>query len=836
MPIYPLPEDTKRLLGSTLVITSPIFLVKELLDNAIDAGATAVDIRISPNTLDKVEVRDNGSGISPSDFDLLGRPGHTSKLTSLQDLETVGCKSLGFRGVALASAAALAEIAICTRTSDESVATILKLSKEGVAAARGHQSAPVGTSVCVTSLFGGFPVRHKRATSETPATILKIKGLMECYALARPQVKLSFKVLGGKQWWCYVPSSGAALKDAVVQVMGRELAAQCMLRTSPFPVSGGDNETRNPQRCSYPQTEQPSKFVFEAYLPTSTANIRKICKGPFISVDSRPLSFTQGTAKRLKAVFEKRFKGSLTSEDSSRLSGSPFIRLNIRCPPGSYDPNVEPSKHDVLFHDEELVLREFEEFLLPIYNANRNDTGRSGVDTTGEAGEGVCNNSVADQHVSTPQVETTRADERGTGPQRNRPVTPSSNNRRPSNSSTAPLVQTWSVDMSAGDGALSDGDDDVDVQTHPGKGTALTTPPTDDELDDQSKKGLNPWTIAKLVAPRRQTQQNLSSPTRKTGHIIPDEVPPSEGPSVGVPERQGNTQYHSLRNTQLAIENNHATTRTPTRNPLLNVGQAHSQPANQRNNGSAMALEQYSYTTQGQGRRPADRRSYPTHSGRSPGMVQSKLSFGGGSSKRQRKTRTNDIHEPEPPENTGPNAYGGFARPNQPLIGLPSQHTARRTNNDARRRTTAQTRADSLTDMLSGEMSVNPRTDDDLLFAVEGEKGIEAALPKNDPRGYLIRRQRPLAIKPQRRKIQRLKTNLLPLETTPQGCETHKLTLKLIVDPQALASSMEKASILDSYLVEGVLEDELEDGISPEEVTALKNRVNLLLSQTKHQS
>ncbi|KAK1781360.1 hypothetical protein QBC45DRAFT_476294 [Copromyces sp. CBS 386.78] len=787
MPIYPLPEDTKRLLGSTLVITSPIFLVKELLDNAIDAGATAVDIRISPNTLDKVEVRDNGSGISPSDFDLLGRPGHTSKLTSLQDLETVGCKSLGFRGVALASAAALAEIAICTRTSDESVATILKLSKEGVAAARGHQSAPVGTSVCVTSLFGGFPVRHKRATSEATATILKIKGLLECYALARPQVKLSFKVLGGKQWWSYVPSSGAALKDAVVQVMGRELAAQCMLRTSPFPVSGGDNETRNPQRCSYPQTEQPSKFVFEAYLPTSTANIRKICKGPFISVDSRPLSFTQGTAKRLKAVFEKRFKGSLTSEDSSRLSGSPFIRLNIRCPLGSYDPNVEPSKHDVLFHDEELVLREFEEFLLPIYNANPNDTGRSGVDTTGEAGEGVCNNSVADQHVSTPQVETTRADERGTGSQRNRPVTPSNNNRRPSNSSTAPLVQTWSVDMSAGDGALSDGDDDVDVQTHPGKGTALTTPPTDDELHDQSKKGLNPWTIAKLVAPRRQTQQNLSSPTRKTGHVIPDEVPPSaEGPPVGVPERQGNTQYHSLRNTQLAIENNHATTRTPTRNPLLNVGQAHSQPANQRNNGPTMALEQYSYTTQGQGRRPADMRSYPTHSGRSPGMVQSKLSFGGGSSKRQRKTRTNDIHEP-----------------NQPLIGLPSQHTARRTNNDARRRTTAQTRADSLTDMLSGEM-----TDDDLLFTVEGEKGIEAALPKNDPRGYLIRRQRSLAIKPQRRKIQRLKTNLLPLETTPLGCETHKLTLKLL----ALAS------------IEGALEDQLEDSISPEEVTALENR------------
>ena len=402
MPISPLPEATSRLLGSTLAITSPLFLVKELLDNAIDAGATSVDILISPNTLDKVEIRDNGSGISPSDFDLLGRPGHTSKLTSLEDLETVGCKSLGFRGVALASIAALAEITVCTRTSAESMATILQLSKEGVTAARGNRPAPIGTSLCVTNLFGGFPVRHKRATGEATATILKIKGLLECYALARPQVKLSFKVFGGKQWWSYVPSSGAALRDAAVQVIGRELAAQCVLRVSRSTVP--DNEARNTQISGLPVTDQPSDFVFEAYLPTSTADIRRICKGTFISVDSRPLSFARGTAKKLKTLFEKHFKGSLTSEDSSRLSGSPFIRLNIRCPLGSYDPNIEPSKYDVLFHDEEVLLREFERFLLSIYPAHRNDTGPSCEGTAKKADGDKCNTSVTGQHVPTSQV------------------------------------------------------------------------------------------------------------------------------------------------------------------------------------------------------------------------------------------------------------------------------------------------------------------------------------------------------------------------------------------------------------------------------------------------
>lgn len=437
------------------------------------------------------------------------------------------------------------------------------------------------------------------------------------------------------------------------------------------------------------------------------------------------------------------------------------------------------------------------------------------------------------------QVVATGENGPGTGSQRNQPVTPSTNSRRLSTASTAPLVQAWSVDMSAGDGALSDGDDDVDVQAQPGRGRGrgLTTPPTDDELPEQSKEGLNPWTIAKLAAPRRQTEANPSSPTRKPGHVSEAQGPPPEGPPVEVQGRQGNTQYRPPRNTLPAIESNYAATRKPFRSPLLNVGQAHSQPTNQRNHNHipTMALEQYSYTTQGYGRKPAGRRSYPAHGGRSSGMVQSRLSFGGGSSKRQRKTQTNDIHELERSEDRRPSAFGGFATANQLLIGLPSQHTARRTN-DARRNTPAHTRADSLSDILRGEKSVNPRTDDDLSSVVDGEKGNEAALPMNDPRGYLIRRQRSLADKPQRRQIKRLKTNLLPLETTPLGYETHKLTLKHHVDLQTLVRSMEQASLLDGYLVEGTPEDQLKDGISPEEVASLESRIELLLSRTRQQS
>src|SRR5690348_6177351 len=108
MPISALSEGTVRTLGSALVITSPLLLLKELLDNAIDSGATSVDVIVSPNTVDKIEVRDNGHGIDPGNFESLGRPGHTSKLRSFDELSKVGATTLGFRGAALASANTLA--------------------------------------------------------------------------------------------------------------------------------------------------------------------------------------------------------------------------------------------------------------------------------------------------------------------------------------------------------------------------------------------------------------------------------------------------------------------------------------------------------------------------------------------------------------------------------------------------------------------------------------------------------------------------------------------------------------------------------------------------------
>lgn len=402
-----------------------------------------------------------------------------------------------------------------------------------------------------------------------------------------------------------------------------------------------------------------------------------------------------------------------------------------------------------------------------------------------------------------------------TGTPFDHPDTPSSNKRRPSVASTAPLVHSWSVDMSAGDGAISDKNNNVNIQKQHGRGQALTTPPIDDKIPGNSKEGLNPWTIAKLVAPRRQTQQSQRSPTRNIGHVTPEEAPPFKEPPMEVSQRHGSI-HRPLRGTQPATKDNSATTRIPSYSPLLNAEPPYSLSANQHNSRPGIPLEQFLYTSRGHGGRPLGIRPHPTHAGQGTGMVQSKISFGGTRSKRPRKPQTNGNHELEPLGNLGSDAYDGFARHNVPLVGLADQHTARRANNDGRRKSTAQTRADSLAGMPDNGVAVNRRIVDDLSIIRDSQESPEASLPKNDPRNYLMRRQRSLADNPQRRKIQRLKTNLLPLETTPLGFETHKLALSVHIDSQTLARSMAKISLLDSYLVEGALEDHFENGISQE--------------------
>jgi len=132
MPIEALPQATVRAIGSTSVISDPCSVVKELIDNALDASASSVSVEISQNTLDVIQVKDNGHGISVGDHPCVCKHTFTSKISTIDDLKNVGGTSLGFRGEALASVAEMSGgVSVTTRVALDIVASVLEYGRDG---------------------------------------------------------------------------------------------------------------------------------------------------------------------------------------------------------------------------------------------------------------------------------------------------------------------------------------------------------------------------------------------------------------------------------------------------------------------------------------------------------------------------------------------------------------------------------------------------------------------------------------------------------------------------------------------------------------------------------
>lgn len=132
MPIEALPHSTIRAIGSSSVISDPCSIVKELLDNALDASASSVSIEISQNTLDAIQVKDNGHGISSADHAFVCKRAFTSKIQTIDDLKSIGGKYLGFRGEALASAAEMSSgVTVITKVEAELAGSSIKYGRNG---------------------------------------------------------------------------------------------------------------------------------------------------------------------------------------------------------------------------------------------------------------------------------------------------------------------------------------------------------------------------------------------------------------------------------------------------------------------------------------------------------------------------------------------------------------------------------------------------------------------------------------------------------------------------------------------------------------------------------
>ena len=346
MGIQALPPTTVRAIGATQVLNDPATVIKELIDNALDADATSIAIEITSNTIDSIQVRDNGHGIPTNDRPLVARPHCTSKISSEDDLTSVGGSSLGFRGEALASVAGLSgSLTINTRVEGEQVATALKINQHGEVEGQELASLPVGTSVKISDFIKAYPVRRQVALKHADRTLRNIKHLLQSYAFTRPHIRLSFRVLKAKTDtfnWTYAPRAGGNADDAAFKIVGAACASQCTW-------SAIDHKG----------------FALQAFLPRSDADVGKVSnRGSFLSIDLRPVSSSRGTPKQIIKIFRETLKKANASFDGAK---EPFIYMEIKCSPASYDANVEPAKDDVLFEDPEVVVQAVRQLFEGIY-------------------------------------------------------------------------------------------------------------------------------------------------------------------------------------------------------------------------------------------------------------------------------------------------------------------------------------------------------------------------------------------------------------------------------------------------------------------------------------
>ncbi|KAL8806627.1 MAG: hypothetical protein Q9200_004964 [Gallowayella weberi] len=365
MSITALPSQTVRAIGSAQALTDSASLVKELVDNALDAQAASIAIEISADALHIIQVKDNGHGVAPIDRPLVCKRYCTSKIKNLDDLANIGGASLGFRGEALASAVDMSGgLTITTRIVGEATAVSLKVSQNAEVANEDRVSHAVGTTVRITDFLKSLPVRRQTAIKESGKQLAKIKRTLQAYALARPSVRLSLKVLKAKSDkgnWVYAPKSDASVSDAAVKIVGKRVSDQCRwVVWSPGNLPTKEGATQDENTNSSTQSE--STYKVEALVPASKADSSAISStGHYVSVDSRPVSCTRGTLKQILQLYKSYVRSSCCTSTDQKII-DPFLCMNIVCPPGSYDANVEPAKDDVLFTDSPRVLEIVEDF------------------------------------------------------------------------------------------------------------------------------------------------------------------------------------------------------------------------------------------------------------------------------------------------------------------------------------------------------------------------------------------------------------------------------------------------------------------------------------------
>ena len=310
--IIQLSQHVANLIAAGEVVERPASVVKELLENAVDAGATKVTVEIRDGGMTFLRVTDNGCGMESADARTAFLRHATSKLRTAEDLAAIS--TMGFRGEALAAIASVSRIDLLTKTADSLSGTSLHL-EAGVITEESEAGCPDGTTIIIRDLFFNTPARMKFMKSDTVEGG-KVAAAVQMQALAHPEVAFTF-LRDGKQLLS-TPGTGE-LQAAVYCVYGRDFAKMVKVesRWDSYTLTG---------YVSRPTDARPSRS-FQTFF-----------------VNDRPVK-----SKLLVAALEEAYRNQI-------MTGKfPACVLRLSIPANAVDVNVHPAKTEVKFLAEKAV-------------------------------------------------------------------------------------------------------------------------------------------------------------------------------------------------------------------------------------------------------------------------------------------------------------------------------------------------------------------------------------------------------------------------------------------------------------------------------------------------
>ena len=297
------------------VIERPASVVKELVENSIDAGATKIDIEVQNGGIKKIRIIDNGSGMVEDDLEFAFERHATSKIRRAEDLETV--KSMGFRGEALASVAAIANVELVTKTAEDEIGHKI-IVEGGNVLEKGETGAQNGTTITVTNLFYNTPVRYKFLKKDY-TELGYIEDAVTRIAIANPNIAIKLK---NENKTIIQTSGNGDIRSLVYGLYGKETSDGLI------DVEYNYDDIRVYGVVGRPEIARSNKtyqmfFVNKRYIKDKT----------------------------LSAGAEQAFKGLLP------IGKFGFIILELEMDPKKIDVNVHPTKLEIRFQEEQKVFK-----------------------------------------------------------------------------------------------------------------------------------------------------------------------------------------------------------------------------------------------------------------------------------------------------------------------------------------------------------------------------------------------------------------------------------------------------------------------------------------------